>query len=250
VRNVDDVAAAVEDAAGKVDASDAAFQQAADMLDECVQALTAATQGTDAPEIRQALGLANQASEDIGKLRTDLKAKAADVRRYRDGLKGPPPAPAPSGGSATTPAAPSTTSVPPGEPAHVKAARSDLPPPVVKNAGYKTHGRWSAGDSTDVAPIVSGKRDDMYATTQAHLATLGMGEYAIASHVETKLAVHMATTGLTNVTVTINNTPCPGPLGCDTLLPAVLPEGSKLTVYGTNEDGTPTVNTYTGRRTP
>lgn len=97
---------------------------------------------------------------------------------------------------------------------------------MVANAGKKTHGRWTTGDqAADAVPIVSGRKDDMYQVTQAHLASVGMGHYAIAS---------------------INNTPCPGPLGCDTLLPAVLPPGATLTVYGTAEDGTPTVDTYTG----
>ncbi|WP_370942570.1 DddA-like double-stranded DNA deaminase toxin [Amycolatopsis sp. cg5] len=41
--------------------------------------------------------------------------------------------------------------------------------------------------------------------------------------------------------------PGPGPLGCDTLLPAVLPPGATLTVHGTAEDGTPTTHTYRGR---
>lgn len=129
--------------------------------------------------------------------------------------------------------------------------RDELPPPVVKNSGAKTHGRWATDDNDAAfAPIKSGMKDDMYKQTAAHLESIGMGQYAIASHVEPKLAVHMAQTGLTNVVVTINNTPCPGPLGCDTLLPAVLPPDATLTVHGTAEDGTPTTNIYRGRPKP
>ncbi len=128
------------------------------------------------------------------------------------------------------------------------AARSALPPPVVKNTGAKTHGRWSAsGLRGDLQSIVSGRKDELYRETQAYLDEHGMAGYSIATHVETKLAVHMRKTGLTEVTVTINNTPCAGELSCDTLLPRVLPAGARLTVYGTTEDGHNTVQVYTGR---
>ncbi|WET81638.1 SCP1.201-like deaminase [Amycolatopsis sp. QT-25] len=135
------------------------------------------------------------------------------------------------------------------EPPSVTAARRELPPPVVRNSGAKTHGRWTtSGEPDRLEPIISGTQDDMYDETVRYLEKLGLQRYAIASHVETKLAVYMARTGLRDVTVTINHVPCRGPLGCDTLLPTILPEGARLTVYGTAKDGTPTVNTYTGRR--
>lgn len=250
--NVEEIAALVGEAVEKMNAAVTSLEQAQTGLGEYGPDLASATEGTNAHEIDQATGLAAEAAGDIGTLIGQLNGKTAELGKYRTSLTGPPPAPpdgsAPAPDTTTTPATSSTPATAPDEPANVKAARAQLPPPVVKNSGFKTHGQWSADGADDAAAIVSGKKDDMYAATAAHLATLGMGNLAIASHVETKLAVHMATAGLTNVTVTINNTPCAGPLGCDTMLPVVLPDGATLTVYGTNEDGTPAVNTYTGRR--
>jgi hypothetical protein len=39
---------------------------------------------------------------------------------------------------------------------------------------------------------------------------------------------------ITRASLVINNEPCPGPLGCDVLLPRLLPPGAELTVYGPN----------------
>ncbi len=64
--------------------------------------------------------------------------------------------------------------------------------------------------------------------------------------VEMKLAVHMATNGITHAAVTINNPPCKGPFSCDRLVPRILPPGSTIDVHGTTADGSKTYQRYGG----
>ncbi|MFI6300435.1 DddA-like double-stranded DNA deaminase toxin [Amycolatopsis thailandensis] len=85
-----------------------------------------------------------------------------------------------------------------------------------------------------------------HAEVQTYLKEIGLKPLAIASHVEVKLAVRMARTGLRDVVVTINNVPCAGIAGCDRLLARILPEGATMTVYGVTEDGTRIVDYYRG----
>lgn len=55
-----------------------------------------------------------------------------------------------------------------------------------------------------------------------------------AADVELKIAAEMRDSGITDAPVVINNVPCKGQTSCDDLLGVVLPEGSTLTVHGTN----------------
>jgi hypothetical protein len=242
--SIDEIASALSAAEEKASGAGAHFDQAATALEECRQALGVAVQGTG----DQALGEALQALAEISvePLRGLVQRAITTAAGYRESLVGqPPPGAAQPTSYTSTPVA----SKAPDEPDEVNTARAQLPPPVVKGTGAKTHGRWSSPDApSDLQPIVSGRKDDLYEQTDRYLAENGMERYSIASHVETKLAVHMATTGMMNATVTINHTPCEGDLGCDTLLPQVLPEGATLTVYGTKADGGHTVKTYTGRK--
>ncbi|ACU35845.1 DddA-like double-stranded DNA deaminase toxin [Actinosynnema mirum] len=131
----------------------------------------------------------------------------------------------------------------------VERLRRELPPPVVPNTGQKTHGRWIGPDG-QARPIVSG-RDDKSVLVNPLLRGKGApGPTRRDSDVEMKLAAHMAARGIRHATVVINNTPCRGPLRCDTLVPILLPEGSTLTVHGINENGTRTRIRYTGGARP
>lgn len=53
-----------------------------------------------------------------------------------------------------------------------------------------------------------------------------------AADVEVKVAVHMRDNEIREVTLAINNIPCVGEWGCDTLVPRILPRGYTLTVHG------------------
>jgi hypothetical protein len=87
----------------------------------------------------------------------------------------------------------------------------------------------------------------MYPESETALAALGFRrKLTRAFDVEMKMAAYMRNHGVRSATLLINNTPCRGPLGCDELVPVLLPEGSTLTVHGA--DGF--TKTYTGGATP
>ncbi|WP_337661704.1 DddA-like double-stranded DNA deaminase toxin [Actinoalloteichus sp. AHMU CJ021] len=58
------------------------------------------------------------------------------------------------------------------------------------------------------------------------LATAG-----VATHVEVKLAVQQAESGVTHTVVVINNVMCDGPYGCTEAVAAILPRGFSMTVW-------------------
>ena len=62
--------------------------------------------------------------------------------------------------------------------------------------------------------------------------TPGMrSDMAVRTHVEAQAAALMRDGGIQNATLYVNNTPCPGIMGCDQMLPHMLPEDAELTVY-------------------
>lgn len=217
------------------------FDQASSALSECLQMFSEATQGAGDREAQLAFQAFSEC--DPSALKHLVARAVGEAEAYSRIVMG---SSAPSPPASSPPPAPSK---PPEEPPEVRAARTELPPPVVKGTRTPTHGRWSSADApADMKPVTSGTRDDLYQVTQQYLEANGMGQTVIGSHVETKLAVHMRQEDIRDATVVINHRPCDGPLGCDTLLPRVLPEGSTLTVFGTAQDGTRTKHTYTGRQ--
>jgi hypothetical protein len=70
-------------------------------------------------------------------------------------------------------------------------------------------------------------------------------EPVAVSHAEQKLAARMVRDKIIDATLVINNRPCRGPAGCDTLLPLLLPPGYSLTVHGPNYR-----KTFTGGAVP
>jgi hypothetical protein len=241
--NVDEIVEALSTTEEKASGADPHFEAATNSLKEASNALAQASQGTTDHQATQAQELLAEAAGTLEQLRGLAKRVVAKVSSYRTSLQGnPPPAP-------DAPRQPTTSPPPSTEPPEVAAARTELPPPVVKGTRTRTHGQWSSSDApADRRSIASGTRDDFYADTQRYLQENGMGQTVIGSHVETKIAVHMRQEGIRDVTVVTNHQPCEGPLGCDTLLPRVLPEGSTLTVYGTTQDGRHTKHTYIGRQ--
>lgn len=131
----------------------------------------------------------------------------------------------------------------------VERLRRDLPPPVQPRTGQKTHGRWftdTDAPGTSARELTSG-HDEWSEVAERHLLDMGVpGTPVTAAHVEIKIAVHMARSGVRHATLVLNNTPCKGRFGCDTLVPVVLPEGSSLTVHGVAPDGRTMMKTYTG----
>jgi hypothetical protein len=121
----------------------------------------------------------------------------------------------------------------------VEQLRRELPPPVVRGSGSKTHGRWI--DPSGMAqPMVSG-RDGLAHRVNEVLDEMGCPTLPVvaSTDVELKLAVLMRDEGgekpeMRNITVVINHRPCKGRLGCEGLVPVVLPEGYSLTVHAPN----------------
>jgi hypothetical protein len=60
-------------------------------------------------------------------------------------------------------------------------------------------------------------------------------------------AVMRRSNGPKDAVLVVSQPPCPGPYGCDNVLPALLPPGSRLAVYVVSADGTARYwKTYTG----
>ncbi|MGQ0840124.1 DddA-like double-stranded DNA deaminase toxin [Actinokineospora sp.] len=71
-----------------------------------------------------------------------------------------------------------------------------------------------------------------------------------AADVELKLATYMRDRGkddpaMRHITLIVNNLPCVGPLGCEELVPVVLPDGYTLTVHAPGYE-----KTFTGGGKP
>ncbi|WP_424190241.1 DddA-like double-stranded DNA deaminase toxin [Actinokineospora sp. G85] len=106
-----------------------------------------------------------------------------------------------------------------------------MPPTVVPSTGQKTHGRFVDPEGK-VHALASGY-DAMYEPVEKYLLEIKVRRRPLrASDVEMKLAVHMRNNGIKSGTLIINNVPCAGILGCDELLPVLLPEGTTLTILG------------------
>ncbi|WP_370942572.1 DddA-like double-stranded DNA deaminase toxin [Amycolatopsis sp. cg5] len=215
--NVEAIAAAVRKAINAAERGRSHLEKVGSLLSELHEQYSKAFAGSTNEDVTPLAGDVERVRvEELAPLITRLVQAQRDLEAYASGLTGPSPAEP----QVTRPKAEpddrgrhgvhTTTEEPdPVSQERLDEQRAELPPPVIKNSGAKTHGRWAADDdSAEFAPIKSGMKDDMYKQTAAHLESIGMGQYAIASHVEPKLAVHMAQTGLTNVVVTINNTPC------------------------------------------
>jgi hypothetical protein len=223
---------------------------AADLLDEASQHLIYAFAGSDDAEAGQALALLAQARSGVDDTNRALIKAESHAVGYLNRLG--------ADVSSSAPAA-NPTSVPGQIPAvklsreRVEQLRTELPPdilPVDQRAPdeprRRTHGRWIGPDG-EARSIVSGE-DELYAESVKAFPALGLrrGLPRRASDVEMKLAAYMRSHGIRSATVVINNTPCPGPFGCDELVPVLLPEGYTLTVYGSNDF----TRTYRGGATP
>ncbi|WP_418155251.1 DddA-like double-stranded DNA deaminase toxin [Actinoalloteichus caeruleus] len=67
-----------------------------------------------------------------------------------------------------------------------------------------------------------------------------------ARHVETKLALRQAESGVTHAVVVVNNLMCEGPYGCTEAVAAILPRGFSMTVW---EPGRSRPTTVEGKAT-
>ncbi|WP_410640458.1 DddA-like double-stranded DNA deaminase toxin [Amycolatopsis sp. lyj-346] len=231
--SVEDVARDVNAAINKLPT--AALEQAGQALQDAHTALAQAVQGTGDQEVSQAVGLLAGAIADLGRINQTLTTAAQGLAGYlaKVGKVEPPP---PSG-SRQEPSAAKDQPASPGklDPDKLEELRSKLPPSVPKPnpENKKTHGQWVDAQG-NVHTTVSGE-DQASAAAWEQLQQAGMPanrKPVITTHVEVKVAAEMIQSGQRHTELVLNNRPCVGPLGCDSLLPVLLPKGYSVTVYG------------------
>ena len=222
----------------------AALRTAAELAEDARGLLKEAAGGSPQADVETTNAQFAEAVKGIADLHRSLGAGVDGIQKILHSLELDGTTP----GNAAPPTRPTPERSPPsGE--RVDRMRRDLPPPVQPRSGQKTHGRWfTDADAPDTAAreLTSG-HDEWWEAAEQHLFYLGVpGIPVAAADVEIKLAVHMACNGIHHATLVLNNTPCKGRFGCDTLVPVVLPEGSSLTVHGVTPDGLMMKKTYTG----
>ncbi len=254
-----DVAARIRGACGKAEEARTALEQAEDLALDAHAVLAGVLTGVTHLESDTAAMLAEFTKVTDGckgylwPLLNEAVKAAESIAARLEGAATASPAPEtrkPVQQSQWPPAGqsgPATPTVVPAE--RIEQLRRELPPPVVGNTGQKTHGRWIGPDGT-VESIVSG-RDEYAKAADTRLKEMGLpGPSAKTGDVEIKLAARMIEEGIRHATVLINNVPCVGRFGCDTLVPILLPEGGTLTVHGTTEQGERFRKRYTGGARP
>ncbi|CCH29314.1 hypothetical protein BN6_19930 [Saccharothrix espanaensis DSM 44229] len=232
------VAEAVVNAQAKARECEEALNATLNLVEDAQALLAVALEGDSTGEKDALLATLADVVRGVKDQLKVLDRAVGHTESFLAGLLGEHPPTTPPASSRTpsaqaTPSAPATD--PPSSllPEKVEELRGDLPPTVVGGIGQKTHGRWVGPDGV-VRSIVSGNGPE--ATDAGEfLQTLPLPQPGVpiaVSHVETKLAMHMRDTGVRHAAVVINNRPCAGRFGCETLVGLILPEGSTLTVYG------------------
>jgi len=239
VSTLGEVGKALRAALDKIDQAIGAAHDAAELAEAARSLVGAAGQGTLRADVEEVRGFFARVVEGISEpegLTSGLSTVADSIRSYERRLETGEIEASTATVSATAPPATPACPVPPepGSPEHIARLRDQLPSPV-QERGQKTHGRWFAPESPD-QEIVSGEGADADMAAE-FLKSLNMprrGVPFIASHVETKLAVHMRNHDIQHATVLINNVPCLGMFGCEALIGMILPAGSTLRIYGSN----------------
>lgn len=230
----------------------AALRTAAELVGDAQGLLQSAAEGSLQEDVETANARFAEAVEGIAELHRHLGAGVDGTQKILHSLQLDGSTPTSVEAARSAPLSPPPTPERPpqrGAREHVDRLRQDLPPPVEPRSGQKTHGRWFTDTDALDAPareLISG-HDEWWETAEHHLLEMGIpGTPVTAADVEIKIAVHMARNGIRHATVVLNNTPCKGRFGCDTLVPVVLPEGSSLTIHGVTPDGQTMKKTYTG----
>ncbi|MFI1331855.1 putative T7SS-secreted protein [Streptomyces sp. NPDC020845] len=126
-----------------------------------------------------------------------------------------------------------------GKPQHVTDTQQELANKRV------TTGRGFDQNGNPVAPEITSGNDDLADSVNRYLAhspdvpklPVPGAKFASAAHVETKYAMWMRQNNVTEMQVVINNNyVCGPPMGCQTMVSAVLPRGSTMTVWYVGSD--------------
>jgi hypothetical protein len=244
-----EVAAAVRAGVADLNAVVATLYVARTKLDQARRRLVDAAQGAATAQLRHATARLTQAAGHADESATLILRSAEALAHYSTTAMAVPltfDGSAPVGGNADDPVPPSGTSPPPWLASVAEALLPLLP------RGSKTAGILASVDGvTRSKPIWSGvqgpganapglRRDDK--VNQWHRLKSAI------EHVEGHVAAIMRRdTGPKDAVLVLSQPPCPGPYGCATILPALLPARSRLAVYVVGTDGrTRYWKTYTG----
>ncbi|MGH8793984.1 MAG: DddA-like double-stranded DNA deaminase toxin [Stackebrandtia sp.] len=246
--SLDDFIAAMEAAKPHLDAASADVARGCAEGDQVADFLAAAEVRERADVVRGAADKGREGSAAIVTAKNALDEAIAQARRA-------------TGGEALTTA--SSTSTPQTSPPargsssgrFDAAGRVDRLPQFVRQRGRRTPTSGvMVGDDGIMTELQSGV-DDTTPKIRRHMwDKLGdIGEPATffsESDVELKAAHRMRDESMGHADVAINNPkgPCPGPLGCDGLLPRFLPAEATMTVHWRDDAGTLRSKTYTGVR--
>jgi hypothetical protein len=109
-----------------------------------------------------------------------------------------------------------------------------------------THGVLTdaAGNRT-LDTFVSGKRSPDTDLTSPYSQAITVQDHA-EGHAAARIRELARNEGLSGATLYLNNKPCSGVMGCDALLPHILPRDFRLTVYYPGAQGLPTGTVYLG----
>ncbi|MEN3612418.1 DddA-like double-stranded DNA deaminase toxin [Plantactinospora sp. ZYX-F-223] len=244
-----EVAAVIRAGVADLNAVVATLYVARTKLDQARRRLVTASEGATDSQLPYAGAKLAQAAGRADESATLILRGAEALARYSTDAMGFPLA---SDGSASgagafdNPAPPAGAAAPRWVASMAEALLPLLP------SGSKTAGILATADGkTRSKPIWSGvqgpganapglRRDDK--TNQWHRLK------SAVEHVEGHVAAIMRRgTGPKDAVLVVSQPPCPGPYGCATILPALLPAGSRLAVYVVGTDGrTRYWKTYTG----
>ncbi|MDG4784954.1 SCP1.201-like deaminase [Micromonospora sp. WMMD1102] len=252
--NLGEVAAGLQAVLEEIARQRSSLAATVSSLNSTSMRLRAVIRGSDHVLVQQALTATAASAEQLREADRQLAGTAMAIIEYGQII-----------GIALTSASDSTPSALPASPGNVAAGDGPQASPPPSLTGAPSSGqRTEAGDAAP-APFLPGfleslparrssdaPTDGVLTTTggrkisDVHSGKEGPGKggpglrppfkhYVSAlDHAEGHAAAAMRTRGMTEATLYLNNTPCRDPMGCDRVLPYVLPKDAKLTVYGPN----------------
>ncbi|MGP4015866.1 DddA-like double-stranded DNA deaminase toxin [Saccharopolyspora sp. 5N708] len=253
---LEDVQQRLANAVGKLDGATEQINTALTQCEESREALGQALAGATDAEVIGALRSQRTTAEQLDEARGKVKAIRDRITTYlasigADRSSASESKPLESGRPAPPKQPPNAVGVDGSEyPPEAAWAVPELPPRV-RQLGDRTVAKIKIGDTPLPGSFRSGQRDVWSEEAAERISSLGIDvpDY-LANHVEVRAAAMMLRAGIRSATVVLNNVPCgyqTRPPGCHQLLEQFLPEGSDVTVQGTDRKGRPYQRTYHGR---
>lgn len=194
---------------------------------------SAANAGATADHLEEGQALAAAIADRLESALAAAEAARAGTGGTSGGGGGAPPSgPPPPTASGPSPERPIPT--------FVRRLAEQLP---VRESGDKTHLLAYTNEDGEPVAYASGRRRDARDGLKPEFAR----RFVVKDHAEGHVAADMRRPGAPeHVTVVINNTPCPSPVGCDATIPHIIPKDATMTVYVTDGATTTHYATYTG----